>query len=318
MPIYDDDKTTLRVRKGTKAKAPPVMVFGQDVRSLAIEKGSLLVVIFIGAYLAVAARQCGDEPDDTGDYRDMLERFRDEIQENETRGAFLVSDLKPMEGAFKDFRQLFTLPALAAADIENRRSNVYDTDATAAAMMKQRIAQAKSCMLGFGERKSLKLEPGFRKEAWILFKKEKSARFRNSDLAVDVARLYTQIDFIEKTAAEIEARYNDHFLPQYAHVLAAYGDILDIYFKREYTPEARLVIQEREDAAINYEITMSYNTLAAVVEKREKNIMVLEYEFSLVEDIIKKRIRTLGKAVDVLGKELEDAGRAIDKELKSL
>jgi hypothetical protein len=318
MAIYDDDKTTLRVRKGTKAKAPPIMVLGQDVRTLAVEKGGLLIVIFIGAYLAIAARQCGDGPDDTADYRAMLKRFMTELQENETRGPFLVNDLKPVEGAFKDFRQLFTLPALAAADIENRRSNVYDTDPTAAAMMKQRIAEAKSCMLGFGERKSLKLDPGFRKEAWTLFKKDKLARFRSSELAVDMARIYSQIAFIEKTAAEIEVRYNDHFLPQYARILAGYGDILDIYFKREYTPDARLVIQEREDAAINYEISISYNTLAAAVEQREKNIMAMEYEFSLVEDILKKRIRALGKAVDELGKQLEDAGKAVDKELKSL
>lgn len=318
MAIYDDDKTTMKVRRGTKAKAPPILVLGQDVRALAIEKGSLLVVIFIGAYLAVAARQCGSGPDDTEAYRDMLKRFKTEIQENETRGSYLLHDLKSIEGAFKDFRQLFTLPALAAADIENRRSNVYDTDATAAAMMKQRIAQAKSCMLGFGERKSLMLEPAFRKEAWILFKKEKTARFRGSELAVEVARVYSQIEMIETMAADVEARYNDHFLPQYARVLAAYGDILDIYFKREYTPEARLVIQEREDAAINYEISISYNTLVAAVEQREKNIMALEYEFSLVEDIVKKRIRAVGKAVDELGKQLEDAGKAIDKELKGL
>ncbi len=318
MAIYDDDKTTMKVRKGTKAKAPPILVFGQDVRELAIEKGGLLLVIFIGAYLAIAARQCGSEPDDTEAYRAMLEMIRTEIQENETRGPFLMSDLKPVEAAFKDFRQLFTLPALAAADIENRRSNVYDSDFTAAAMMKQRIAQAKSCMLGFTERKSLRLEPEFRKEAWILFKKDKAARFRNSDLALDMARIYTQIELIEKTAAEIESRYNDHFLPQYAQVLAAYGDILDIYFKREYTPEARLVIQEREDAAINYEISISYNTLVAAVEQREKNIMALEYEFSLVEDLLKRRIRALDKAVDELGKQLEEAGKAVDKEIKSL
>lgn len=211
-----------------------------------IDKGADFVIAFTGLYLAIGVQGWWDDRKDHEAYVQSLEAFKvelayDKAQKVDTTAiAQSLEDLQVLAIYYQTEAQIFSEfddPAQAPTVVTAIGELNTAIDAALATTPGATLSAVfeRSAVI-----KPAKLTPHYEDQIWKVYLaggvKIAQENAKNSDLAREIGALYKELDAVELRTRELEAYYNEEFLPRLAEIHAA-STPLESYWYNDETGE---------------------------------------------------------------------------------
>jgi hypothetical protein len=279
---------------------------------LVLDKFIDFVLIFIGLYAAIAVQRWQDTAKEKQGYAALLGDFKRELDANLSQEASIEKDLGlivdttpgsnlgPMQATFTHFFEelgrdellVHCLHEEFAAGLKPGETHAREEcHPLYAEFDKAHVEPTHSF-----DFKPAVLTPFYRYEVWELYIADGVTTFRNKELAVRIAEVYSNARLIEKQVADIEATYNDAFMKQVGRSMATDMELAEIVHDEE---------QE-------HGLSEQNQTLLIHVAEMIKD----EHYASLeVQRILELKVERMKKIVLLMREEIEAVQLAIDEEI---
>ena len=216
---------------------------GINWKEFAIDKGTDFVIAFTGLYLAIGVQGWWDARQEHAAYVESLQSFKAELAYDKAQGV----DTAPITQSLADLQTLsayYQTEAQIFSDFNspNQAGEVVEQVGVMTEELDKMVAEVPGAKLNdvferSGTIKPAKLAPHYERQIWQVYLaggvKVAQENAKNPDLARELGALYSELDAVELRVHELELYYNDRYLPRFAEINAASGDLEGYWYSDE-------------------------------------------------------------------------------------